>query len=75
VATEAVEEPDPTLRASLLREAYWERAREQITASFAEGKGWPLERASKVLEAAVLKPSPSEKRQYPGIERAPEPVG
>ena len=75
VATEAVEEPDPTLRAALLREAYWERAREDATREFAAGKGWPFARASQVLEEAVRKPSPSERRQYPDIERAPVPVG
>jgi SPP1 gp7 family putative phage head morphogenesis protein len=75
VATEAVEEPDPTLRAALLREAYWERAREDAAREFAAGKGWPFARASQVLEEAVRKPSPSERRQYPDIERAPVPVG
>ena len=75
VATEAVEEPDPTLRAALLREAYWQTAREDATREFAAGKGWPFARASQVLEEAVRKPSPSERRQYPDIERAPVPVG
>jgi SPP1 gp7 family putative phage head morphogenesis protein len=74
VATEAVEEPDPTLRATLLREAYWERSRAAVLEEFAAAKGWPFARASQVLEQAVRKPSPSERRQYPGIERAPEPV-
>lgn len=74
VATEAVEEPDPVLRASLLRESYWQKAREDVTREFAAGKGWPFKKASQVLEEAVRKPSPSERRQYPDIERAPEPV-
>ena len=74
VATEAVEEPDPTLRATLLREAYWERSRAAVLEEFAASKGWPFAKASQVLEQAVRKPSPSERRQYPGIERAPEPV-
>jgi hypothetical protein len=69
-----VEEPDPELRARLLRTEFWDNAREEVTAAFAEGQGWPLERAGKVLEAAVLKPSPSERRQYPDIDRAPSPV-
>jgi SPP1 gp7 family putative phage head morphogenesis protein len=75
VSSEAVEEQDPTLRAALLREAYWERAREDAAREFAAGKGWPFARASQVLEEAVRKPSPSERRQYPDIERAPVPVG
>jgi len=75
VATEAVEEADPTLRAALLRESYWQKAREDAAREFAAGKGWPFARASQVLEEAVRKPSPSERRQYPDIERAPVPVG
>jgi len=75
VATEAVEEPDPTLRAALLRESYWQKAREDAAREFAAGKSWPFARASQVLEEAVRKPSPSERRQYPDIERAPVPVG
>jgi SPP1 gp7 family putative phage head morphogenesis protein len=74
VSTEAVEEQDPTLRAALLRESYWQKAREDAAREFAAGKGWPFARASQVLEEAVRKPSPSERRQYPDIERAPEPV-
>ncbi|MBU6251226.1 MAG: minor capsid protein [Cyanobacteria bacterium REEB417] len=79
VATEAVEERDPVIRASLLRESYWQKSREDLTREFAAAKGgpdkgWPFARASQVLEEAVRKPSPSERRQYPGIERAPEPV-
>jgi SPP1 gp7 family putative phage head morphogenesis protein len=75
VSTDAVEESDPKLRAVLLRDDYWEKAREQLTNQFANAKNWPFERASKVLEDAVLKPSASEKRRYPGIKRAPQPVG
>ena len=74
VSTEAVEEQDPTLRAALLRESYWQKAREDAAREFAAGKGWPFARASQVLEEAVRKPSPSERRQYPDLERAPEPV-
>ena len=74
VATEAVEERDPVLRAALLRESYWRKARDTMTREFAKEKKWPFAKASQVLEAAVKKPSPSERRQYPGIERAPEPV-
>jgi SPP1 gp7 family putative phage head morphogenesis protein len=75
VSTDAVEESDPKLRAVLLRDDYWEKAREQLTNQFANAKNWPFERASKVLEDAVLKPSASEKRRYPDIKRAPQPVG
>jgi SPP1 gp7 family putative phage head morphogenesis protein len=75
VSSEAVEEQDPTLRAALLRESYWQKAREDAAREFAAGKGWPFARASQVLEEAVRKPSPSERRQYPDIERAPVPVG
>ncbi len=74
VSSEAVEEKDPTLRATLLREAYWERSRAAVLEEFRAAKGWPFARASQVLEQALRKPSPSERRQYPGIERAPEPV-
>jgi SPP1 gp7 family putative phage head morphogenesis protein len=80
VSSEAVEEQDPALRATLLREDYWERSRKAVAEEFAAAKGgadkgWPFARASQVLEEAVRKPSPSERRQYPGIERAPVPVG
>jgi SPP1 gp7 family putative phage head morphogenesis protein len=74
VATEAVEEADPKRRATLLREGYWERSREAVTREFAAGKGWPFDRASKVLGDALRKPSPSEKRQFPGIGTAALPV-
>ena len=74
IANEAVEEKDPKRRATLLREAYWERSREQLAREFAGGKGWPFEKASKVLDDHLRKPSPSEKRQYPGIETAALPV-
>ena len=75
VADSAVEESDPTLRAALLRESYWQRSRDQMTKEFAAEKKWPFAKASQVLEEAVRKPSPSERRQYPDITRAPEPVG
>jgi len=84
VADSAMEEPDPQRRATMLRSAFWDRSREQVLEAFREGKGKvvdgklvPMEfgKASRILEEAVLKPSPSERRQYPGIERAPEPVG
>ena len=75
VSTDAVEESDPKLRAVLLRDDYWEKAREQVTNQFANAKNWPFERASKVLEDTVLKPSASEKRRYPDIKEAPQPVG
>jgi hypothetical protein len=58
----------------LLREDFWEKEREKVWQEFGDSKGWPFEKASKKLEEAVLKPSPSERRQYPGITRAPEPV-
>jgi SPP1 gp7 family putative phage head morphogenesis protein len=79
VSSGAVEEQDSALRATLLREDYWERSRESVTREFAASKGgadkgWPFARASQVLQQAMSKPSPSERRQYPGIERAPEPV-
>jgi SPP1 gp7 family putative phage head morphogenesis protein len=75
VSTDAVEESDPKLRAVLLRDDYWKKAREQVTSQFANAKNWPFERASKVLEDAILKPSASEKRRYPDIKEAPQPVG
>lgn len=79
VSTEAVEETDPDLRATLLREKYWMDSRDDITKAFAGTlKGDPKDafgKASKILENAVLKPSPSERRQYPGIKEAPRPIG
>jgi SPP1 gp7 family putative phage head morphogenesis protein len=75
VSTDAVEESDPQLRAVLLRDDYWEKARKDLTDQFAESKKWPFARASKVLEDAVLKPSASEKRRHPDIKEAPQPVG
>lgn len=79
VSTEAVEESDPQLRASMLREEFWANSRNELTKAFAGTlKGDPKEafsKASKILEENVLKPSPSEKRQYPGIKEAPRPIG
>lgn len=74
VSAGAVEETDPQVRATLLREAFWQRSRDAMTTEFAKAKGWPFDRASKILEDAVRKPSPSEKRQFPGIETAALPV-
>jgi SPP1 gp7 family putative phage head morphogenesis protein len=75
VSTDAVEESEPKLRAVLLRDDYWEKARKDMTDQFAASKKWPFARASKVLEDAVLKPSASEKRRYPDVKEAPQPVG
>lgn len=79
VATEAVEEKDPALRRQMLREDYWLKARNDMTKAFAETlsdkTGDPFAKASKILADNVLKPSTSEKRQYPGIKKAPTPVG
>jgi hypothetical protein len=58
----------------MLRSAYWEQSQEDVAKAFAKGKGWPFERASKVLEEHLRKPSPSEKRQFPGIKTAALPV-
>lgn len=74
VATEAVEETDPEIRNELLRVDYWEDSKRKVWESFAKAKEWPFEKASKMLEEAVLKPSPSERRQYPDIKKAPKPV-
>lgn len=74
VATEAVEETDPEIRSELLRADYWDRSKQKVWEAFAKAKDWPFDKASKVLEEAVLKPSPSERRQYPDIKRAPKPI-
>jgi SPP1 gp7 family putative phage head morphogenesis protein len=83
VSADAVEEKDAALRKQLLRQDYWDNAREAMIKEFADGKGktvdgklvpLPFEKASKILEQAILKPSPSERRQYPGMTQAPEPV-
>lgn len=75
VSTEAVEEADPKVRAELLRTAYWEKSQEEVAKAFAKGKGWPFDKASKVLDEHMRKPSPSERRQFPSIETAALPVG
>ena len=83
VSTDAVEEKDPTLRKELLRQDYWDKARNTMIDEFALGKGKkvdgkiipiPFDKASKILEEAIKKPAPSEKRQYPGMIQAPQPV-
>ena len=74
VSTDAVEETDPNLRKRLLREDYWERARDEMITEFAAERKWPWVKASKVLKEAIKKPAPSERRQYPGMTRAPEPI-
>lgn len=74
VSSEAVEETDPELRRTLLREDFWEKEQKKVWEEFAAAKKWPFEKASKTLEEAVLKPSPSERRLYPGIVKAPVPV-
>jgi SPP1 gp7 family putative phage head morphogenesis protein len=83
VSTDAIEEKDDALRKELLRQDYWDRSREAVIKEFANGNGKkidgkmiPMEfgKASKILEEAIRKPSPSERRQYPDMQRAPEPV-
>jgi SPP1 gp7 family putative phage head morphogenesis protein len=70
----AVEEADPELRRELLRQDFWDKEREQVWQKLADTKGWPFEKASKVLEDHLKKPSASEKRLYPDIKVAPKPV-
>jgi SPP1 gp7 family putative phage head morphogenesis protein len=83
VSSDAVEETDDALRRELLRQDYWDKSRDAVIKEFANGNGKkidsqiiPMEfdKASRILEEAILKPSPSERRQYPGMKRAPEPV-
>jgi len=79
ISTEAIEESNPELRATLLREEFWMKSRDDMIKAFARTlKADPKDafgKASKILEDAVLKPSPSEKRLFPGIKEAPRPVG
>jgi SPP1 gp7 family putative phage head morphogenesis protein len=70
----AVEETDPDLRRELLREDFWEQERNNVWKKFAEAKEWPFDKASKILEDHLKKPSASEKRLYPDIKEAPRPV-
>jgi hypothetical protein len=70
----AVEEADPDLRRELLREDFWEEDRKKVWQKFADANNWPFEKASKVLEEHLKKPSASEKRLYPDIKVAPRPV-
>lgn len=70
----AVEESDPELRRELLRQDFWDKEREQVWQKFADANNWPFEKASKILEEHLKKPSASEKRLYPGIKVAPKPV-
>lgn len=70
----AVEETDPDLRRELLREDFWEEDRKKVWQKFADTNNWPFEKASKVLEDHLKKPSASEKRLYPDIKEAPRPV-
>jgi SPP1 gp7 family putative phage head morphogenesis protein len=70
----AVEETDPDLRRELLREDFWEEDRKKVWQKFADTNNWPFEKASKVLEDYLKKPSASEKRLYPDIKEAPRPV-
>lgn len=83
VSSDAVEETDDALRRELLRQDYWDKSRDAVIKEFANGNGKkidiqiiPMEfdKASRILEEAIRKPSPSERRQYPDMQRAPEPV-
>lgn len=83
VSTDAVEEKDPALRKELLRQDYWDKSRNTMLEEFALGKGkkvhgkiisMPFDKASKILEEHIKKPSASERRQYPGMTEAPQPV-
>jgi SPP1 gp7 family putative phage head morphogenesis protein len=74
VSSDAIEEKDPELRKQLLREDYWNNSRDALIEEIAGEKKWPFVKASKMLEEAIRKPSPSERRQYPDMQRAPEPV-
>jgi hypothetical protein len=70
----AVEETDPEARRELLRQDFWDKERKQVWQKFADTKEWPFEKASKVLEEHLKKPSASEKRLYPDIKQAPKPI-
>jgi SPP1 gp7 family putative phage head morphogenesis protein len=70
----AVEETDPELRRELLREDFWEQERNNVWQKFADANNWPFKKASKILEDHLKKPSASEKRLYPNIKVAPQPI-
>ena len=70
----AVEEADPEARRELLRQDFWDKEREQVWRKFADTKEWPFDKASKVLEEHLRKPSASEKRLYPDMKQAPKPI-
>lgn len=80
VSSDAVEEKDLELRNILLRQDYWDESRKTIVDEFAKSKAnkddvpLPFDKASKILEEALKKPSPSERRQYPDMKKAPQPV-
>lgn len=54
--------------------AYWERSRAEVVAEIAKGKQWELNKVSSELARHLKKPTPSERRQYPGIREAVQPV-
>ena len=74
VEADAVTETDETKRRDLLDQDYWEQSQAEMAREMAADRGWALNKVSDELAAALRKPTPSERRQYPDIKRSAPPV-
>lgn len=70
VTNEAVESGNP----DLLESPYWARSQDAMRKELAAANGWDLTRVQAEILKARQKPTPSERRRFPAMERSAEPV-
>jgi hypothetical protein len=74
VPNEAVEEQDPELRRTLLDDEFWEQQREEGRKVLAEANGWDTAKVEEKIRANLQKPTSSERRLYPDLQRSAQAV-
>jgi SPP1 gp7 family putative phage head morphogenesis protein len=74
VSAELVEEKNAALRDQLLEGPRWRESQDAVLAEFAAGAGKPLDVAARLLRQALVLPTASERRRFPGIEEGATPA-
>lgn len=73
VPNEAVEEPDPAIRDTLLDNEFWRGEYDDVLKTYAQGKGITVEKAQQQLNAALRVPTGTEKYLRPDATRSLSP--
>lgn len=73
VPTAAVDGATGEQRSELLEDRFWARERERLAQELSAGGG-DLAKAITRMDAALAKPTPSERRRYPDIQTSAQPV-